>query len=300
MYIKNLQTFLAVARLLNFGGAAQTLNYSQSTVSEHIHVLEEELGARLFERLGKKVFLTAEGRKLLPLAERTVRDAEEIRGLFREDGGVSGCLNIGAAESLCVFWLPPLLKEYRLRHPQVQVNIKLGGCTELPLWLQQNVVDVAFGLNDDAGQQPLLRQVDLFRGETAFVASPEHELAARGALSAGDFAGHTLLLPEGASGYPTALKTLLAEAGVKAGAVMEFGSLEAIKLCVKSGLGVSLLPGIAVAGDIGRGELVQLAWTGAPIAFQARMVFHREKWLSPALAALEKVVLSSLSAGGLS
>ena len=58
MYMKQLHTFLSVARLLNFSGAAQALNYSQSTVSEHIHALEEDLDAILFERLGKKVFLT--------------------------------------------------------------------------------------------------------------------------------------------------------------------------------------------------------------------------------------------------
>lgn len=293
MYIKHLQTFLAVARLLHFGGAAQTLNYSQSTVSEHIHALEEALGARLFERLGRKVFLTEQGKKLLPLAERMVRDVEEIKGLFKEDGVLSGCLNIGAAESLCVFWLPPLLKEYRIRYPKVQTNIKVGSCTDLPLWLQQNIIDVAFSLNNESWQQQL-RQIDLFHGETVFIASPDHELAASSVLAPQNLAGHTLLLPEGYSGYPMDLKILLEREGVKANTIMEFGSLEAIKHCVKSGLGISLLPKIVVEEDINRGELLKLNWTDAPIAFQARMVFHSEKWMSPVLTALEKIILSSL------
>ena len=74
---------------------------------------------------------------------------------------------------------------------------------------------------------------------------------------------------------------------------MEFGSLEAIKQCVKNGLGVSLLPQIAVKNEIERGELVVLPWTGKPIPFEARMLFHREKWMSPALSALEEVVHSA-------
>jgi len=293
MYIKNLQTFLTVARLLNFSGAAQALNYSQSTVSEHIHALEEELGARLFERLGKKVFLTEQGKKLLPLAERMVRDVDEINGLFKEDDEVSGCLNIGAAESLCVFWLPPLLKEYRIRYPKVQINIKVGNCVDFPLWLQQNIIDVAFSLNNKSVQQQL-RQIDLFRGETMFIVSPDHELAANSILTPQNLAGHTLLLPDGYSGYPMDLKILLEREGVKANTIMEFGSLEAIKHCVKSGLGISLLPKIVVEEDINRGELIKLNWTDTPIDIEALMIFHREKWMSPALLALEKIILSAL------
>lgn len=293
MYIKHLQTFLTVARLLNFGGAAQSLNYSQSTVSEHIHALEEDLGARLFERLGKKVFLTEQGKKLRPLAERMVRDADEIKGMFKEDGVVSGCLNIGAAESLCVFWLPPLLKEYRIRYPKVQINIKVGNCVDFPLWLQQNIIDVAFSLNNEFWQQQL-RQIDLFRGETVFIASPDHELAAGSVLAPQNLAGHTLLLPEGYCGYPMDLKKLLEREGVKANTIMEFGSLEAIKHCVKSGLGISLLPKIVVEEDLKRGELVSFHWDGQPIPIQARMLFHRNKWVSPPIVALEKLVVAEI------
>lgn len=293
MYIKHMQTFLSVARLLNFSAAAQALNYSQSTVSEHIHILEEDLGTILFERLGKKVFLTDNGKRLLPLAERMIRDAEEIRGLFNEDDVVSGCINIGASESLCVFWLPPLLKKYRLNYPKVQINIKVGNCVEFPLWLQQNIIDVAFSLNNNSVQQQL-RQINLFHDETVYISSPDHELAANTSLTLQNLAGHTLLLPEGYSGYPMDLKILLEKEGVKANTIMEFGSLEAIKHCVKSGLGISLLPRIVVEKDIVRGELIKLNLTATPIDIQALMIFHREKWMSPALLALEKTIFSVL------
>ncbi len=293
MYIKHLQTFLSVARLLNFSGAAQALNYSQSTVSEHIHILEEDLGAILFERLGKKVFLTEKGKKLLPLAERMVRDTEEIKGLFKEAGVISGCLNIGASESLCAFWLPPLLKKYRISYPKVQINIKVGNCVDFPLWLQQNIIDVAFTFNNKSVQQQL-RKINLFHGETMFIVSPDHELAANSILTLQNLAGHTLLLPDGYSGYPMDLKILLEREGVKANTIMEFGSLEAIKHCVKNGLGISLLPKIVVEEDIKRGELIKLNWTDTPIDIQALMIFHREKWMSPALLALEKIILAAL------
>jgi DNA-binding transcriptional LysR family regulator len=294
MYVKHLQSFLAVARLLNFGEAARTLNYSQSTVSEQIHSLEEYLGTRLFERLGRKVFLTEQGRKLLPFAERMVRGAEEIKGLFKDDGIVSGSLTIGSAESLCVFWLPPLLKEYKILYPHVQINIKVGNCADFPQWLQQNSIDVAFSLKNES-EQPQLRQLDLFHGETVFIASPDHELSTNSVLEPQNLAGHILLLVEGDSGYSQDLKNLLEQERVKANMIMEFGSLEAIKQCVKNGLGVSLLPKIVVEEELKRGELVTFDWRGHPIPIQAQMVFHREKWLAPPLAALEKLVLVKIT-----
>lgn len=76
---------------------------------------------------------------------------------------------------------------------------------------------------------------------------------------------------------------------------MKFGSLEAIRQCVKNGLGVSLLPRIVVDEELKRGELVSFKWNGEPIPIQAQMVFHREKWLSPPLIALEKLIINSIS-----
>lgn len=295
MYIKQLQSFLTVSRLLNFGEAARALNYSQSTISEQIHSLEEYLGTRLFERIGKKVFLTESGKKLIPFAERMVKENEEIKDLFRDGNIFTGTVNIGAAETLCTFWLPPRLKEYRLLYPGVQMNIKVGNCIEFPRWLQQNSIDVAFGLHDES-HQSYLRQIDLFRGETVFVTAPDHILAAHTTLKPQDLEGHTLLLPEGYCGYPMDLKNLLEKEQVKANTIMEFGSLETIRQCVKNGLGVSLLPKIVVAEELKRGELVSFDWCGDPIPIQAEMIFHREKWLSPPLRALEKLIVDSVGA----
>ncbi|WP_371374942.1 LysR family transcriptional regulator [Sporomusa aerivorans] len=293
MFIKNLEVFLTVARLLNFGETARTLNYSQSTVSEQIRVLEEYLGVRLFERIGRRIFLTDQGNMLVPFAERMVRDAEELKNLFSDTGTVTGSITIGSAETLCVFWLPPMLKKYRLLYPQVKINIKVGNCIDFPQWLQQNIIDVAFGLNDESARQQL-RQIDLFCDETVFIVAPDHGLAAKPLLAIGGLARQTLLLPEGYCGYPMDLKNLLEEEKVQANTIMEFGSLESIKQCVRNGLGVSLLPKIAVAGELERGELIALSWHGPAIPIEARMIFHRDKWMSPPLAALEKLITASI------
>lgn len=287
---KHLVTFITVARLLHFGETARTLNYSQSTISEHIHSLEAYLNVKLFERIGRKVFLTDRGKTFLPFAERMVREAEAARQVFRENEMFTGSVVVGAAETLCAFWLPPLLKRYRTLYPQVQVNLKVGNCIDFPQWLQQNSIDVAFGLQDEAGQ-PQLRQKSLFRGKTVLVAAPQHELANGKTLMVQQLNGQTFLLPEGYCGYPVDLKHLLEKEQVKANTILEFGSLESIKQCVKYELGISLLPEIVVQEELRRGELIVLPVDGINIPIQAQMLFHRDKWMTPLLLALENVIL---------
>lgn len=294
MDIRQLEAFLVVAKSLNFGESARLLNYSQSTISEKIHNLEAYLNARLFERIGRRVFLTEQGAKLIPFAERLIRDAEELKTLFKNEEALSGSIMVGAAETLCAFWLPPLLKEYRQLYPNVQISIKVGNCIDFPQWLQQNIVDVAFGLNDESCQHQL-RQYTLFQGDTVFVVAPDHRLSVSVRVEPKELFGETLLLSEGYCGYPIDLRNLLAKEQVIAKTILEFGSLESIKQCVKNGLGVSMLPRIVVEEEVKRGELVILHWTGAPIMINAQMIFHRDKWISPPLSALERLIVSKIT-----
>ncbi|MDR3594038.1 LysR family transcriptional regulator [Clostridium sp.] len=290
MDIKQLQTFIVVARLLNFRAAAEELNYSQSTVSDHIRNLEQELDVKLFERLGRKVFLNEQGKKLISSAERMIKDAEEIRKLFDNDEKVKGSLKIGAAETLCVFWLPPLLKEYSKIYPDVQIILKMADCPDFPEMLEKNIIDVAFGFHDESGQQHL-SQIDLFQDSAIFVAAPDHPLAALKEITAYELENQSFIITEAEIGYSFELKKILQNQNIKVNTIMEFSSLEAIKQCVKNGLGITLLPSIAVDKEIQRGELVILPVKIDGIFINARMIYHREKWMSTPLAALKNLVL---------
>lgn len=300
MDIKPLQTFLVAARLLGFGEAARVLNYSQSTVSEHIRLLEEELGVQLFERIGRQVFLTEQGRQLVPLAEKLKQDVSMITGAFRQDESFSGTLTIGSVESLCVFWLPQLLKEYKLRYPRVRVVIRIIECAQMAAWIRQNMVDVAFGMSDES-RQPNIMQQSLFSGEAYFVAAPDHELAGRADITLGELATQTIIAPElsvaaGSGGsYRQKMDELLVAAGVKPLSLMEFDSMEAIRQCVKHGLGIGLMPDLAVRDELNNRTLVRINCQRASIPYEAFMLLHREKWLAPPLAALTNMVREKVS-----
>lgn len=290
MDVRQLQTFIVVARLLNFRAAADELNYSQSTVSDHIRNLEQDLDVKLFERFGRKVFLNEQGKKLISPAERMIKDAEEIHNLFTKDEKVQGTLKIGAAETLCVYWLPPLLKEYSKIYPDVEIMLKMADCLKFPEMLERNIIDVAFSLHDES-EQLQLSQIDLFNDSTIFVAAPDNPLAALKKINVCELENQSFILTETESGYSMELKELLKSLNVKTSTIMEFDSLEAIKQCVKNGLGITLLPRIVVDKEIQSGELVMLSVEINRIPIYAKMIYHREKWISAPLAALKDIVL---------
>ncbi|MBV7275156.1 LysR family transcriptional regulator [Clostridium sp. PL3] len=290
MDVKQLQTFIVLARLLNFRAAAEELNYSQSTVSDHIKNLEQELGVRLFERLGKKVFLNEEGKKLISPARKMLQDTEAIHELFNKGEKVHGSLRIGAAETLCAFWLPPLLREYSKLHPRVRITMKMADCLELPELLEKNIIDVAFGLHDESKRKDLF-QIDVFDDFTAFIASPDHPFSTLNKININKLENQSFILIESESGYCMELKKLFQKLNVRVDTIMELGSIEAIKQCVKEGLGISLLPRIAVDKEIKNGELVMLPIETDNILIHAKMLYHANKWISAPLEALKDIVL---------
>lgn len=291
--VKQLQTFIVLARLLNFRAVAEELNYSQSTISDHIRNLEEELGVKLFERLGRKVYLNEEGRKLISPAQKMLRDAEEIHELFNKGEKVHGTLRISAAETLCVFWLPPLLKEYSKIYPKVRIVLKMADCLEFHELLEKNIIDVAFSLHDESKRKDL-SQIDIFDDSTVFVASPEHPFSALKRIAMKDFENQSFILVESESGYTMELKKVLQNLNVNVHTIMELGSIEAIKQYIKEGLGISLLPRISVDKEIKNGELVILPVETDNISIHAKMIYHANKWMSAPLEALKDIVLSKL------
>lgn len=156
--------------------------------------------------------------------------------------------------------------------------------------LEKNIIDVAFSLHDES-EQLQLSQIDLFDDSTILVAAPEHPLAALKKITVCELENQSFILTETGSGYSMELKELLQSLNVKVNTIMEFGSLEAIKQCVKNGLGITLLPRKVVDKEIQRGELVMLSLDIGQIPIHAKMIYHREKWMSPPLAALKDIVL---------
>lgn len=131
MEVRQLNTLIRAAQFQSFSKAAESLGYSQSAVTVQIKALEEELGVRLFDRMGKRVILTAQGQCFLEYANSILDAIHNARRALSEDAELEGCLHIGTLESLCFFRLPGLMHQFRLEHPKVSLRVTTGSPEEL-------------------------------------------------------------------------------------------------------------------------------------------------------------------------
>ena len=113
MDTKQLKTFRTLAKNLSFSKTAEELNFAQSTISAQIRSLENELRLNLFDRLGKKVILTQEGRSVLEYANRFMTIEEEFIENLKTKDIISGELNVYAPNTICVYLLPAILNKFR-------------------------------------------------------------------------------------------------------------------------------------------------------------------------------------------
>ncbi|MEH7524090.1 LysR family transcriptional regulator [Bacillus sp. JJ1503] len=144
MEIRHFVTFNKVIETGSFTQAAEHLGYTQSTVTSHIQTLEEHLGAPLFDRMGRKVRLTEIGKKLLPYTQEILDTYGKIESITSEGKEIRGTLKIAAPESLTVYRLEPILREYRKKFPHVSIRLSNATCGDNKKAIVDGSADVAF------------------------------------------------------------------------------------------------------------------------------------------------------------
>ena len=282
MEFRHLNTFKVVAEVKGFTRAAEVLGYAQSSVTAQIQALEEELGVPLFNRLGKKIKLTQAGERLLPYVIEIQKLLHNAKADAVEGQIPQGTLTIGAPETLCTYRLPALLQEYRRLYPDVKIILRPGLCHQLRQQVRTGELDLSF-LLDERVQATDLHVETLCSENVLLVAPPFHPLASRAAVSPQDLKEEDVLLTETGCPYRVMLETQLSGHGVFLDKQVEFGSLEAIKQCVISGIGLAQLPEVVVRAELESGKLVALNWAGEPFPVETQVLYHKNRWNSPAM-----------------
>jgi len=284
MELRQLEIFRALAEELHFTKAAARVHCVQSNVTTQIRALESELGTRLFDRLAKRVVLTDTGRRFLPYAERILSTVEEGRAAVGQHATPCGPLRIGTPESVLTYRLPRILGRFRRLYPKVELSFRPYLDLGLVHLLESGELDLAVWM-EDAIRNDRLKAVRLRSERLVFIAAPKHPLVAKKRVTPHDLTGQTLLLTEAGCSYRTKLDQLLSVMSIRPESITEFSSVEAIKECVSLGMGLSLLPEIVVDRELARQQLVTLAWAGAEMGIATHVVWHKDKWISPALGA---------------
>lgn len=282
MELRNLKTFKVIADVGGFTRAAEHLGYAQSTITAHIQALEEELGAPLFDRLGKKVVLTETGKHLMPYAIEMLNLYTTAKNVSDLKGELSGTIRIGATESLTVYRLPAIIREYKKKYPQVHITLKPATCWNLRDDLRKGEIDLAFLLESER-IDPDLYIEKLVDESMTLIAPDNHPLTNQTLDALKPAINDTILYTEQGCSYRDLFDAFLRKQGISTESALEFGSVEAIKQCVISGLGISLLPLITVQSELNEGKLTSLDWDKKEGNVVTSLAYHKNKWLSPAL-----------------
>jgi len=250
MDIPSLQAFTTVAATGSFSLAAERLCLTQPAVSKRVTGLEERLGVRLFDRIGRRVVLTEAGETLLPRARRILAELEDSRRALADlSGRVAGRLTIGTSHHIGLHRLPPVLRRFTARYPEVELDLHFmeseAACRAVESGeLELGIVTLP--------PEPVshLHTTPVWPDPLCIVANPGHPLAMAGELTIPDLADHNAILPAQGTYTRQLLERAVEPHGVQLRIGLSTNYLETIKMMVSVGLGWSLLPHTMVEGGL--------------------------------------------------
>ena len=265
---RTLETFMWVATLGSFRGAAVKLNTTQPAISQRIAQLEAEFGVRLLDRDTRAINPTAKGRELLVYAERLLRIRAEMRMAIAEPGSVKGVLRLGVAETIVHTWLPRLIEQVSLVHPRLSLEIDVDISPNLRDKLVAQEIDLAFLLGPLSN--PTIRNLPLCRFPIVFLASPKLDIPS-GSVSVEELAKHPILtFARGTQPY-IAMRDLFRRADLPALRLHASAALSPVVRMAVDGLGIAAVPAAIAREELksGRVRILPTAITIPELVFTA-------------------------------
>jgi len=251
--LAQLEAFTAVARTGTISQAAVELFVTQPAVTARIQNLERDLDTALFVRGRHGARLTDAGRAFLPFARRALDAVADGRLLLAEvERGATGQLAIGAAPAVSTYVLPAVLERFRAQYPGVQLIVRTGHSEEILEMVLREQVQI--GLVRDVSH-PDIEATPLYDDELILVTPPRHPFASRYEVRVEELVDAELVMFDRNSSYHELTSALFRSFGVVPRAQMELDNIDAAKKMVQQGLGVTLLPRIAVADELAAGLL---------------------------------------------
>ena len=287
---RTVRTFVKIVEAGSFTRAAKSLGYSQAAVTAQIKAMEKELGVPLFDRIGKKVYLTNEGKLFLPYAVNMLRAEEEAVNSVRQDGPLTGSLVICAPSSYADHVLPETILRYHEQHPGVIITVKTSDYVDdTTQRLARGEIDFLVKL--DEGNRDLDFVTIFSKLEPlVFVTYPGNPILKKTELSISDAVSNQFISSTRDIGYSAILEDALYRQGIELDPVMDIGSVEAIVRILRGGFGIALLPEYVVSGLIENGELVKLNIKDHGIRMNSYYLCSKDRWINPAMKEFIRMV----------
>ncbi|HLU04067.1 MAG TPA: LysR substrate-binding domain-containing protein [Advenella sp.] len=290
MDLKQLKALVTIAETANMTRAADVLNIVQPALSRQISMLEDELGAILFERGRQGMILNEEGKTFLEYARRILHEVEKAKAEVRPSSGtVSGIVNVGLLPSTSDLLSSMLLRQLQQQYPQIRITITAGYAGHLQEWLETGEIDVALlysaRLSASLHVQPLVQERLWFVGPSGSGLQPDKP------VTLNSVADRPIILPSPPHGLRILVDRVGQENSLQLKVVAETNSMSVQKRLVLDGHGYTILPSIAIAEELASGRLEAAPLTNAGLTRTIVLARSRERNMTMSV----KCVMQALS-----
>ncbi|XCP86104.1 LysR family transcriptional regulator [Roseburia hominis] len=291
MVLREIKTFLYVAKFQSFSKAAEQLGYTQAAVTIQIKHLETELNVHLFDRIGKQITLTHQGMVFYEYAVLIMNNVTHAKEAVSDAQHLNGRLCIGTIESICASIFPALLREYHRVYPQVNVNIITDSPETLLNMLDKNTIDIVYLLDKPMYDNKWIKVLEEPE-DVMFVSSSSNELAEKEHLELDDVICQPFISTEKDASYRFLLEQHLASIGKGLHPFLETGNTEFIVKQLRHNLGVSFLPAFTVQHEVDAGELAFLNVDNFHLQVWRQIFYHKDKWVTKEMTAFLQLALT--------
>jgi DNA-binding transcriptional LysR family regulator len=276
---RRLQVFHTVAKLLSFTKAADALHMTQPAVTFQVRQLEEYFNTRLFDRTHNRISLTEVGEKVYTYSEQILSLYREMDNDIRSlTGEIIGVLVIGASTTVAEYMLPRLLGEFQALYPNVKLRLKVTNSLGIVHMVENNDIDI--GIVESPVHNKSLSVEACWQDNLVVIVSPDHPLAGKESVHVSELKNYPFVSREEGSGTRDVLSDYLDENDMSMtdlDLTMEFGSPEAIKNAVESGLGISVASETALLKELQLNTLVAVK-LDPPLQRPFSLVHQRQKF----------------------
>jgi DNA-binding transcriptional LysR family regulator len=287
--LRQLDTFLEVARGGSVSRAAERLHVTQPAVSMQLRQLEESLGVTLIETAGRAIRLTHAGREVERCAAivfARLKDLEDLAAAHR--GLKAGRVDL-AVVSTAKYFMPMLLMRFRKQFPEIEITLSIHNRESMARLLEHNEADLVIMGRSPEGIE--CRSTEFAPNPMAVLAAPEHPLSRRRGIGIETLDGLDFVVREQGSGTRSTMEQLFAAHRIRPRIVMEMPSNETIKQAVMAGMGLSFLSLRTVRHELASGHLALLDIVGLPVMRQWYVTHLEARQLSPAAQALRNFLI---------
>ncbi|MCB5186839.1 LysR family transcriptional regulator [Methylobacillus caricis] len=278
--LRQLEVFVAIARLENVSRAAEALSLSQSAASTALAELERQFDCKLFDRMGKVLKLNELGRSLLPMAAALLDRAAEIESILQGKAAF-GLLKVGATLTIGNYLATLLIGSFMKQHIECQVQLYVQNTNSV--MNQVAMYDLDLGLIEGDCHHPDLEVEPWIEDELTVFCSPQHPLALHKQASLDELLQESWVLRERGSGTRETFDHALRHYHTRLNVKLVLEHTEAIKRAVESGLGLGCVSHLALKDDIARGNLVAIQTPELDLRRQFMFVWHKKKYQTTAV-----------------